>query len=118
MAVWTVSIGVGLILLAAGGFGAWLFVAARFSSEPDHRVEFVKYPDALPIKGLHAPARFATRKVGSSFEIVDHLGRVAYFRGVNVGQGRDFTLFARAAGTVKFLKEGRVVSIVPVPAGA
>jgi large subunit ribosomal protein L27 len=33
--------------------------------------------------------------------------------GVNVGQGRDFTLFARADGTVKFLKEGRVVSIVP-----
>lgn len=38
--------------------------------------------------------------------------------GVNVGQGRDFTLFARAAGTVKFLKEGRVVSIVPALAGA
>jgi large subunit ribosomal protein L27 len=36
--------------------------------------------------------------------------------GVNVGQGRDFTLFARETGTVRFLKEGRVVSIVPAAA--
>jgi len=33
--------------------------------------------------------------------------------GENVGQGRDFTLFALKDGAVKFLKEGSVVSIVP-----
>jgi large subunit ribosomal protein L27 len=33
--------------------------------------------------------------------------------GLNVGQGRDFTLFALKDGTVKFLKDGAVVSIVP-----
>jgi len=33
--------------------------------------------------------------------------------GLNVGLGRDFTLFALKDGTVKFLKDGAVVSIVP-----
>lgn len=33
--------------------------------------------------------------------------------GANVGQGRDFTLFALIDGTVKFQKEGSVVSILP-----
>ena len=36
--------------------------------------------------------------------------------GVNVGCGRDFTLFALCDGTVKFCKEQRKVSIVPVAA--
>ncbi len=34
--------------------------------------------------------------------------------GDNVGCGRDFTLFALIDGTVKFLKQGKVVSILPV----
>ena len=34
--------------------------------------------------------------------------------GDNVGCGRDFTLFALAEGTVKFQKNGKVVSILPV----
>jgi len=34
--------------------------------------------------------------------------------GTNVGQGRDFTLFALVDGTVKFQKEGSVVSILPL----
>jgi len=34
--------------------------------------------------------------------------------GANVGCGRDFTLFALAHGTVKFQKNGKVVSILPV----
>jgi large subunit ribosomal protein L27 len=38
--------------------------------------------------------------------------------GVNVGQGRDFTLFALAPGLVKFQKDGREVTVKPVPAGA
>jgi large subunit ribosomal protein L27 len=33
--------------------------------------------------------------------------------GSNVGQGRDFTLFALVDGTVKFQKDGAVVSILP-----
>ena len=32
--------------------------------------------------------------------------------GKNVGQGRDFTLFALKDGTVKFIKDGKVVTIV------
>ena len=36
--------------------------------------------------------------------------------GANVGQGRDFTLYALVAGTVKFQKEGSVVSILPAVA--
>lgn len=38
--------------------------------------------------------------------------------GPNVGQGRDFTLFALIDGRVKFLKKGRVVSIQPLEAVA
>jgi len=34
--------------------------------------------------------------------------------GANVGCGRDFTLFALIDGTVKFLKQGKVVSVLPV----
>jgi len=36
--------------------------------------------------------------------------------GANVGQGRDFTLFALADGLVKFQKDGAVVTITPTPA--
>ena len=32
--------------------------------------------------------------------------------GKNVGQGRDFTLFALMDGKVKFIKDGKVVTIV------
>ena len=32
--------------------------------------------------------------------------------GKNVGQGRDFTLFALQDGKVKFIKDGKVVTIV------
>ena len=33
--------------------------------------------------------------------------------GANVGTGRDFTLFALKDGKVKFVKDGRFVTIVP-----
>ena len=36
--------------------------------------------------------------------------------GANVGCGRDFTLFAIKDGKVKFVKDGKVVTIVPVDA--
>ena len=38
--------------------------------------------------------------------------------GKNVGQGRDYTLFALATGQVKFQKDGRVITVTPTPAGA
>ena len=36
--------------------------------------------------------------------------------GLNVGCGRDYTLFALVDGSVKFQKSGKVVSILPVAA--
>ena len=36
--------------------------------------------------------------------------------GANVGCGRDFTLFALKDGKVKFIKDGKFVTIVPVDA--
>lgn len=38
--------------------------------------------------------------------------------GTNVGCGRDFTLFALADGSVKFQKDGKVVSVLPAAAVA
>jgi large subunit ribosomal protein L27 len=38
--------------------------------------------------------------------------------GVNVGQGRDFTLFALKDGVVKFQKDGAVITIQPAATGA
>ena len=39
-----------------------------------------------------------------------------FHAGTNVGCGRDFTLFALVDGSVKFQKDGAVVSILPVAA--
>jgi large subunit ribosomal protein L27 len=36
--------------------------------------------------------------------------------GKNVGRGRDFTLFARAAGTVQFDRSNRRVHVIPAEA--
>lgn len=47
------------------------------------------------------------RQVGNKF----HAGK-------NVGQGRDFTLFALAEGHVMFDREGRRINVVPVEAAA
>ena len=38
--------------------------------------------------------------------------------GNNVGCGRDYTLFALIDGTVKFQKQGKVVSILPLAESA
>lgn len=35
--------------------------------------------------------------------------------GFNVGQGRDYTLFARVSGVVRFEKSGKRVSVYPLP---
>ena len=36
-----------------------------------------------------------------------------FHAGANVGTGRDFTLFALKDGKVKFVKDGKVVTVVP-----
>jgi large subunit ribosomal protein L27 len=38
--------------------------------------------------------------------------------GLNMGMGRDFTLFALCDGKVEFMKTNRKVNIIPVPAEA
>jgi len=51
------------------------------------------------------------RQVGSSFHA-----------GINVGTGKDFTLFSKISGTVKFLEKGRrkqkrkYISVIPIDA--
>jgi large subunit ribosomal protein L27 len=44
--------------------------------------------------------------------LVRQLG-TRYHAGKNVGQGKDYTLFALTAGTVQFDREGRRINIVP-----
>ena len=41
-----------------------------------------------------------------------------FFAGINVGTGRDWTLFALVDGKVAFDKDSRRVNIVPVPLAA
>ena len=62
----------------------------------------VKEPDGKAVSG----GSIIVRQVGSNF-----------WPGVNVGQGSDFTLFAKVPGKVKFESRGdgrRYVHIIPV----
>jgi large subunit ribosomal protein L27 len=65
--------------------------------------------------------RYAGQAVLAGNILVRQVGTVIH-PGVNVGMGRDFTLFALKTGTVKYAKSGarRVVSILPSapPAGS
>ena len=58
--------------------------------------------------------RFGGETVTAGSIIVRQLG-TKFKAGKNVGQGKDFTLFALLDGTVKFDQEGRRVNIVPQP---
>ena len=58
--------------------------------------------------------RYGGEKVIAGNIIVRQLG-TKFKPGKNVGQGRDFTLFALLDGAVKFDQEGRRVNIVPEP---
>jgi large subunit ribosomal protein L27 len=58
--------------------------------------------------------RFGGEQVTAGSIIVRQLG-TKFKPGKNVGQGRDFTLFALLDGAVKFDQEGRRVNIVPEP---
>ena len=61
--------------------------------------------------------RYAGQAVLAGNILVRQVGTLIH-PGLNVGMGRDFTLFALQSGTVKYTKSGprRVVSIVPAPA--
>ena len=58
--------------------------------------------------------RFGGQLVTAGSIIVRQLG-TKFRAGKNVGQGKDFTLFALAEGRVLFDQEGRRVNIVPEP---
>jgi len=57
--------------------------------------------------------RFDGQSVSKGSILVRQRG-TNFHAGVNVGQGRDFTLFALADGLVKFTKDGRVITVMPV----
>ena len=59
--------------------------------------------------------RFAGQTVNAGTILVRQVGTRIH-PGLNVGMGRDFTLFAKATGVVKFVRKGRdrtCASIVP-----
>jgi large subunit ribosomal protein L27 len=58
--------------------------------------------------------RFGGQLVTAGSIIVRQLG-TKFRAGKNVGQGKDFTLFALTEGRVLFDQEGRRVNIVPEP---
>jgi large subunit ribosomal protein L27 len=58
--------------------------------------------------------RFGGQQVTAGSIIVRQLG-TKFKPGKNVGQGKDYTLFALLDGEVKFDQEGRRVNIVPEP---
>jgi len=59
--------------------------------------------------------RFAGQKVGAGEILIRQLG-TRFHPGVNVGMGRDYTLFALSAGVVKFesFRGRQRISVVPV----
>lgn len=61
--------------------------------------------------------RFAGEKVGTGTIIIRQKGN-KFHAGRNVGQGRDFTLFALSDGVVKFEMTKRMVHIVAAEAAS
>jgi large subunit ribosomal protein L27 len=57
--------------------------------------------------------RFGGEAVRSGHILVRQCG-TRFHPGSNVGQGKDYTLFALVDGVVKFDREGRRVNVVPV----
>jgi len=56
--------------------------------------------------------RYAGQQVRAGNILVRQLG-TRFHPGANVGQGKDFTLFALVDGTVMFDREGRRVNVLP-----
>lgn len=59
--------------------------------------------------------RFGGEKVTAGSILVRQVG-TKFHAGANVGQGKDYTLFALVDGVVKFDREGRRVNIVTAAA--
>lgn len=57
--------------------------------------------------------RFGGEAVAAGHILVRQCG-TRFHAGANVGQGKDYTLFALVPGVVKFDREGRRVNVVPV----
>ncbi len=57
--------------------------------------------------------KYGGQHVAAGNILVRQLGN-RFHPGLNVGQGKDFTLFAIAEGVVKFDRKGRRISVVPV----
>ena len=60
---------------------------------------------------------YAGETVGAGSIIIRQRG-TKIFPGVNVGQGRDFTLYARKPGIIRYDRDGRRVSVVAAVAAA
>ncbi len=61
---------------------------------------------------------YGSEKVAAGNILVRQLGTV-FHPGANVGQGKDYTLFALVDGEVKFTRkrgDRRIVSVLPAPA--
>lgn len=56
--------------------------------------------------------KFGGERVQPGHIIVRQLGN-RYHAGANVGQGKDYTLFALVEGSVFFDRKGRRISVVP-----
>jgi large subunit ribosomal protein L27 len=57
--------------------------------------------------------RFGGEAVAAGHILVRQCG-TRFHAGANVGQGKDYTLFALVPGVVKFDREGRRINVVPV----
>ena len=57
--------------------------------------------------------RFGGETVQAGNILVRQVG-TRFHAGLNVGQGKDYTLFALLEGVVKFDREGRRINVVPV----
>lgn len=66
--------------------------------------------------------RLGTKRFGGEFvtagSILIRQRGTRFHAGLNVGTGRDFTLYARADGIVQFDKGGSRVNVLPRPAAA
>ena len=61
--------------------------------------------------------RFGGQVVGPGHIIVRQVG-TKFHPGLNVGMGRDYTIFSLIEGRVQFDREGRRVNVVPAEATA
>ena len=58
--------------------------------------------------------RFGGQLVNAGHIIVRQVG-TKFHPGLNVGMGRDYTIFSLIEGRVQFDREGRRVNVIPVP---